>query len=118
MPVPGRGEHDDVGLDLAKSLVIKTEGMHHSYCKVFHHNVADTHEVTEDLDGGGFPQVQCDAELPAILAIEGPATIPETLAWFVVRICGLPVRVQSCRRFDLDHLGAEVCQHPSRERYC
>ena len=62
-------------------------------------------------------QIQSEAQLSAVLTVERPPPVPESVARIVVGIRGLPVRVQSKCRFNLDHLGAEVGKHPSSRRH-
>src|SRR5215831_17276485 len=113
-PVARHRNHDDVRFHLLQYRIAEAEPIHDARRKVLANDIALRHQLFGDGHSLWLLEVECQAELALIVLVEIAAAIDPCLA--------LGPRRQHARdtgptrRFDADHLSAEMRELQSAER--
>ena len=91
----------------AQILVAEPLAIHHAGAEVLHEDVGVAHQAADELDAAGLADVDADAALVAVEALEvGPADVRRQAAGAV----GVANAVAASGLLDLDHVGAHVAE--------
>ena len=112
-PVPGVGEHDQRGLDLAKLVVIQAPLAHDARRVVLQDNIALAYEVEENFLALGLAHVKHQRAFAAIHHVEDAGAVPRVPGRIVVQVGAerAPARlVEFVRGLDLDDISAKIAE--------